>query len=260
MAVRQSDLNIIRALPLFSAITTTSFKEITKNATLKHFPQRTMLTNEGGFADFLHIPIEGSVEIFCTHNGHETTIDIVQPVAACFLDAVIRNNIYLSSARTLGPAQIALIPAQTVRDLLERDSAFAGAVIHESAKRYCDAIRLLKNEKLRTGTERLANWILQAGIPHDRYKTIELPFEKHTLASILGMSPETLSRSFARLTKYGVKTFGRHIFIEDGLALESFAKPDATMDDPDPSISTRDRRMQKPRGSSKRLNPGLRAP
>ncbi|MFN3746589.1 MAG: helix-turn-helix domain-containing protein [Hyphomicrobiaceae bacterium] len=257
--MRQSDLNIIRALPLFRAITTTSFKEIAKNATLQRFPQRTVLTKEGDFPDFLYIPIEGSVDVFCTHNGHETTVDIVQPVAACFLDAVIRNNVCLASGRTLGPAHIVLIPARTVRDLFARDIAFVGAVMRELAASYSNATRLLKNEKLRTGTERLANWILKAGLRPNRRRAVKLPFEKHTLASILGMTPETLSRSFARLAKYGVKTSGRHIFIEDRRALSSFAKPAAAMDAPDPSICTRDRRMQKARGSRKRLNPGLRA-
>jgi CRP/FNR family transcriptional activator FtrB len=262
MAVRQSDLKIIRALPLFCGTTKTSFKEIAKNATPRQFSHGTMLVNEGDFPEFLYIVIEGSVEVFCTHNGHETTIDVIQPVAACFLDAVIRNNVYLSSARTLGPAKIVFIPARTVYALFARDSAFVAAVVRDLAESYSDAIRLLKNEKLRTGTERLANWILQTGAQHDRHRAIELPFEKHTLASILGMSPETLSRSFARLTKYGVKTSGRHIFIEDGRALESFANPDAAMDERVRPISAGRRPTQKARATSskKRLNPGLRAP
>jgi CRP/FNR family transcriptional activator FtrB len=51
--------------------------------------------------EFLPIVIEGSVELFGTINGHETTIEIMRPVATFILAAVIHNAVYLKSARTL---------------------------------------------------------------------------------------------------------------------------------------------------------------
>ena len=44
------------------------------------------------------------------------------------------------------------------------------------------------------------------------------------------MTPENLSRSLARLTHHGVRVDGRDIVIEDFLALERFAKPNALID------------------------------
>jgi CRP/FNR family transcriptional activator FtrB len=55
-------------------------------------------------------------------------------------------------------------------------------------------------------------------------------FDKRTLASRLGMTPENLSRNLALLAKYGVKSSGRDIVIEDPSALEKFAKPNAFID------------------------------
>ena len=80
--------------------------------------------------------VEGSVELFGGHNGHETTIDIIRPVTTFILAAVIRDEVYLKSARTLKPAQILMIPAQTVRDVFGRDAAFARAIVNELAVRY----------------------------------------------------------------------------------------------------------------------------
>ncbi len=57
-----------------------------------------------------------------------------------------------------------------------------------------------------------------------------MAFDKRTLASRLGMTPENLSRNLAMLAKYGVKTAGRDILIEDSAALERFAKPRALID------------------------------
>jgi CRP/FNR family transcriptional activator FtrB len=61
-------------------------------------------------------------------------------------------------------------------------------------------------------------------------RRIELAFDKRTLASSLGMTPENLSRNLALLAKYGVKSAGRDIVIEDPVALEKFAKPNALID------------------------------
>ncbi len=228
--MRQSDCKLIRALPLFCDMSEANFDELVNAALLQRFPQHVALISEGDLPDFLHIVVEGSVELFGAHDGHETTIDIIRPVTTFILAAVIRDEVYLKSARTLTPSQILMIPAQTVRDVFDRDAAFARAIVNELADRYRAVVRALKNEKLRTSAERLANWILQVDAVQGNQRSIELTFDKRTLASRLGMSPENLSRNFAFLAKYGVKSSGRDIRIEDTSALERFAKPNALID------------------------------
>jgi CRP/FNR family transcriptional activator FtrB len=228
--VRQSDWKVIRALPLFRDMAEANFDELVSAAFLQRFPQHVTLINEGGMPDFLHIVVEGSVELYGVHDHHETTLDIMRPVSTFILAAVIRDDVYLKSARTLTPAQILMIPAQTVRDVFGRDAAFARAIVNELAERYRSVVRSLKNEKLRTSAERLANWILQADALQGNQRNIELTFEKRTLASRLGMTPENLSRNLSMLNKHGVSSSGRDITINDPSALERFAKPNSLID------------------------------
>jgi CRP/FNR family transcriptional regulator, transcriptional activator FtrB len=229
--VRQSDWKTIRALPLFCDMSEGHFDELVRAAFLQRFPQHVALITEGDLPDFLHIVVDGSVEMFSIHNGHETTIDIMRPVTTFILAAVIRDDVYLKSARTLSPAQILMIPAQTVRDVFGHDAAFARAIVNELAERYRSVVRALKNEKLRNSAERLANWILQTKAQQGSANKIELAFDKRTLASRLGMTPENLSRNLALLSKHGVKSSGRDIIVEDAAALQQFAKPNALIDD-----------------------------
>ena len=228
--MRPSDWKSVRALPLFSGMSEVNFDELVAAAFLQRFPQHMTLINEGSLPDFLHIVVDGSVELYGVHDHHETTIDIIRPVTTFILAAVIRDDVYLKSARTLTPSQILMIPAQTVRAVFDRDHAFARAIVNELAERYRSVVRSLKNEKLRTSAERLANWILHADAQQGHHRNIELAFEKRTLASSLGMTPENLSRNLALLAKYGVKSSGRDIIIEDTKALERFAKPNALID------------------------------
>lgn len=228
--MRPSDSKIIRALPLFADMSQANFDELMRAAFLQRFPQNVMLIAEGSAPDFLHVVVEGSVEMFCEHDGHQTTIEIMRPVATFILAAVIRDEVYLKSARTLAPAQILMIPAQTVRDIFGCDAGFACAIVNELALRYRHVVRSLKNEKLRTGAERLANWILHTDAALGNRQSFEMTLDKRTLASRLGMTPENLSRNFALLAKHGVKNTGRDIVIEDSSALQQFAKPNSLID------------------------------
>jgi CRP/FNR family transcriptional activator FtrB len=228
--VRQSDCELIRALPLFCDMSEENFGKLMNAAFLQRFPQRVALIDEGNSPDFLHIVVEGSVEMFCAHAGHETTIEIMRPVTTFILAAVIRDEVYLKSARTLTPAQVLMIPAKTVREVFGRDAAFARAIVNELASRYRSVVRSLKNEKLRSSAERLANWLLRTHAEQGHRRLIELAIDKRTLASSLGMTPENLSRNLALLAKYGVKSSGRDILIDDPTALSTFARPNILID------------------------------
>lgn len=228
--MRQTEWKRVRALPLFRNVKPAYFKQLMSAAFLQRFPQGVTLLREGEQPDFLHIVVEGSVELLGSDDGRETTLDILQPVTTFILAAVIRDEVYLKSARTLTPAQILMIPAIAVRDVFGRDAAFARAIVNELAERYRDLVRTLKDEKLRTGAQRLANWILRADAVQGHRHSVELEFDKRTLASRLGMTAENLSRNLALLAGHGVKNSGRDIIIEDVSALAQFAKPNALID------------------------------
>ena len=228
--MRSSDLELVRGLPLFLGMAPENFDGLVGAALLQKFPPHVTLIREGDLPDFLHVIVEGSVELFAESDGRETTIKIVRPVATFILAAVIRDEVYLKSARTLTPAQILMIPAAAVREVFDRDAAFARAIVGELALRYRDMVRALKDQKLRTGTERLANWILETDRQQGGSGRIVLPHDKRTLASRLGMTPENLSRNLASLAAHGVAGSGREIVIADRDALQRWAKPNPLID------------------------------
>ncbi len=228
--MRQAEYHLVRALPLFENVSEKYFDELMGSALMQRFPQGLTLIREGELPDFLHIVVEGSVELFASHDGHETVLDILEPVTTFILAAVIRDEVYLKSARTLTPAQILMIPAPGVRGVFDRDAAFARALVNELALRYRCVVRSLKNEKLRNSKERLANWILQEDAHQGNKRQITLAIDKQTLASRLGMAPENLSRNLAKLSKYGVTKSGTTLIIDDIAALRQFAKPNGLID------------------------------
>jgi CRP/FNR family transcriptional activator FtrB len=223
--MRRTDRDHIRALPLFRNITQAHFNELMRAGRVQHLPARVTLVNEGEPSHFLHIIMEGTVELYCSNAGREITVDIIYPHTVFILAAVIRNEPYLSSARTLTEANILMLPSETVRRVLGSDAAFACAIAVELAARYNHIVQALMDQKLRSGAERLAKWILDTERQQGNQGRIVLPYDKRTLAAYLGMTPENLSRNLAMLTNHGVSGSGREIVITDRRALRSWATP-----------------------------------
>jgi CRP/FNR family transcriptional regulator, transcriptional activator FtrB len=246
--MKLDDSDAIRDLPLFAGISDAGFQQLTQAAFLQRFPAQVTLINEGESADFLHIVLDGLVEMFASHGDRETVLTIVRPITTFILAAVVTDQVYLKSARTLTQSRILMLPVGPVRAVFDDEPAFARAVVFELGLRYRDEVRELKNQKLRPGTERLAAWLLgqateEGLLPLERTgedrdargadsteTSFLLPFEKRVLASRLGMTPENLSRAFASLANFGVVTSGRGVTLNDPAALRRLARPHHLID------------------------------
>lgn len=227
----ESDYPDIRELHLFENMADEQFQLLLRGAYVQNFPPQIELITEGEPSDFLHILLSGSVDLFSAWNGRETSMATVQPVSTFILAATIRDAPYLMSARTLEKSRIALIPSQDVRAAFDADSDFARAIVTELAQVYRTVIKAQKDLKLRTSLERLANYLLRKQKRAGGAASFDLEFEKRRLASVLGMTPENLSRAFKGLRPYGVSVDGTRIAIGDQEDLERFAKPNPLIDD-----------------------------
>ncbi len=219
----------IRNLELFRNISQDSFDALMRAAYVQNFPAQADLITEGEPPDFLHIVESGLVELFGTWAGRESTLATVKPVSTFILAASINNRPYLMSARTLKKSRIIMIPSEDVRTVFQQDSDFARAIVTELAGCYRASIKNTKNLKLRTSKERLANYLLKM-YHRTGTREFELQFEKRTLASYLGMTPENLSRAFNAISDYGVTVNGLTVSLNDPAALAEFAKPDDLID------------------------------
>ncbi|MBL8903168.1 MAG: cyclic nucleotide-binding domain-containing protein [Rhizobiales bacterium] len=230
--MRQEDLQQMRTLRLFDGMAESYVESMLRASFLQRFPARVELAREGEPADFLHLIIDGQVEVYASHHRRETTVSILGPGQSFILAAVLLDRVYLKSARALSPSRILMIPAEAVRQYFERDVHFARSLGIELAIAYRDIVKELKNQKLRSSLERLANWLLARNTETGASGRFALPFDKKVLAARLGMAPEVLSRSFAALAAYAVSVDGSSVHLQDIDALRKVAHPSAFIDDP----------------------------
>lgn len=221
----------IRELHLFDEMADEHFVSLMRGAYVQNFPAQIELITEGEPSDFLHVILSGTVDLFSAWNNRETSMATVRPVSTFILAATIKDAPYLMSARTLEKSRIALIPSQDVRAVFDADNDFARAIVTELAQCYRSVIKVQKDLKLRTSLERLANYLLRQQRRTGSEAVFGLDYEKRRLASLLGMTPENLSRAFKALQPYGVSVNGTRIIIGNQADLERFAKPNPLIDD-----------------------------
>lgn len=222
----------LKNLPLFSEMSAESLEVLLDGAFLQKFPAGVVLLHEAEPADFLHVLIDGLVEIFTEQDGVEWGISLLRPVSTFILAAVISDQLHLNSARTLVESSILLIPAQRVRTVFDQDVAFARLVARELAFAYRSSVKKLKGYMARSTVERLANWILTEAKRDATPDNLVVPFDRATLASHIGTTRENLSRSLALLTQHGARIRGREIVIDNRELLQVFARPQRLIDDP----------------------------
>lgn len=231
--MRAGEADQLRRLPLFRDCQDEMFAALTENAFLQRFPPGLELIHEDEPADFLHVVIEGLVELGATQAGRETTLSFVHPFGTFILAGVLRDQVYLQRARTLERSRVLLIPAPVVRRAMHADAGFMTAITSELVSGYRSAIKELKNQKLRSGAERLANWLLRQHARQGAAGEVAIVVEKRILAARLGMTPENLSRAFATLGPYGIEVQGPKVLLRDLPALTRLAKPSPLIDDSD---------------------------
>lgn len=229
--MRTEEIPEIAALPLFAAMDERMREEIFHASFLQVFPPALTLIETGGRADFLHVLLDGLVELFTINGSREVTMQLVRPVSSFILAAAYTDQRYLMSARTLSASRILMIPSPLLRMAIAKDGALAAAAMTEMAVRYRNLVRSLTDIKLRQTLERLANFLLLESRRRGDVVQFQLPAEKRVIASLLGMTPENLSRACGTLAEHGVLVSGPTVQIIDRAKLIALSRPDPVVDD-----------------------------
>lgn len=231
--MRPSDHAGIRELDLFRSMTQDAFERLMRGVYVQQFPEGLTIIEQGQPADFMHILLEGQVELFSSWAGRETTMAVLTPISTFILAATIKDAPYLMSARTLMRSRIMLVPSAGLREIFREDAAFAEAIITELAGCYRSVVRQTKGMKLRNSRERIAAWVMHQSRDLGGVRSFSMPVEKRLLASYLGMTAENLSRGFKALEPDGLKVDGARVILTDPERLLQVARLDPLMDGPD---------------------------
>ena len=236
MALQPDDRARAARLPLFARAAGPALDRLLRGATVERFPKGALLFAQGQAPGFLHVLLEGNVELIGVgEGGREATIEILEPVDVFIPAAVLTAAPYLMSARAIEPARVLLLPAAALRREIARDPRLALAALAAMSRQFRGMVRQVKDLKLRTASQRLGCYLLtlaerQGVVGADGGAVVVLPHDKKLIAGRLGMTPESLSRAFAQLRCHGVAPHASRIELADLAALRAACRTDPLID------------------------------
>lgn len=224
--MRQVDREMLSEHPFLAALSAQVRERLLSNAVVQRLTAGTVLFEESDRAEFIHLLMNGIVEITKVDGDREcgvlmfTSGDIFMPAAA------IWEEPYLVSARALTPARVLLLDGKTVRDEAQRSPDLAMGICQLVSGQWRMAVRHILDLKCRSGPERLGAFLLRLADESPIPEAAELPFPKRNLAARVGMKAETLSRSLQMLAENGLHLRGTRIVVKDRASIERFCGPD----------------------------------
>ncbi len=222
-----ADLKALLDVPLFAGLSLARAESLADEGFVQKEPPGADLFAQGEMPRFLHLILEGRVALIgASLDGREAVIEIFGGGEMIVAPAVFLDQPYLMSARVVEAARLLFLPAARIRDLLAEDGIFARAATLMLARHWRLLARQLKEQKLKSGLQRLGAYLLAETDRREGAVDFELRLDRKTLASRLGMSPEHLSRAILQLAEIGIAVSGRRVAIADLKALAAFSLED----------------------------------
>lgn len=224
--MRQSDRDAAAQLPLFAGLEPAVVDRLIADATTDRLAPGTLLFSEGEPARDVHVLLSGMVEISKTDGRRDCGVlmftggDMFMPAAALF------DEPYLVSGRVLTPARVLLLNGTALRDEALRNPLLAMRICQVVSGQWRMAVRHVLDLKCRSAPERLAAFLLRLVDESPFSDNAELPIPKRYLASRVGMTAETLSRTLQLLADNGLHVRGSRILVKDRAKIEKFCGPD----------------------------------
>lgn len=221
-------------LPLFRGLDGPARRALLDAAVQHTVAAGTVLFEQGEVPNFQLIVVSGAVQLLArSAAGREVLIEVVRAPDLVIPAAVVTGAPYLMQARAPERSRLLMIPAALFRATAASEPALAQAVIGSLAHQFRRMVRQVKNLKLRTSSERVGCYVLALSARQGTPGRAVLPYEKHLIASELGITRESFSRALSALEKSGLSVHGETILITDAARLAAECRPDPLIDQDD---------------------------
>jgi CRP/FNR family transcriptional regulator, transcriptional activator FtrB len=207
--------------PWLQSVSAATLDRLAELSALHRMPPGSVLFEQAETPAFALLLAEGSVELLGVHASDETLVEFIRAPDLLLPAAVLSRQPYLLTARVLDEARLVMIQAEVFRQAVASDHALCLAVLACQAAQFRRQIKHAKNLQLRSAEARVGCYLvaLSRGVPSGQ--PVRLPLEKRLIASQLGMTRETFSRTLAAMGRYGLRVDGDHIVVEDPSAAHS---------------------------------------
>ncbi len=207
---------------------------LAKQAVLHRMPAGSTLFEQAETPAFALLLVSGKVELLAVRGTEETLVELVRAPDLLLPAAVLNSQPYLLRARVLDEARLVMIQAESFREAIASNIDLSLAVLACQAAQFRRQIKHAKNLQLRSAEERVGCYLLKLLDGPAHGAPVKLPLEKRLIASQLGMTRETFSRTLAIVARHGIRVDGEMVRLEDAAAARARFQLDPLIDGYEP--------------------------
>lgn len=198
--------------PLFSPMDPATLLDLERASHTRRFDRGEALEFEG--QDFLIVLLSGVVALGVREADRGAMLLAFRAPSTLNLACVMARSACEIRWRALQGGAAIILPGQVFRDALARDPALAVRAFGELAIAHQQLLTAAASQRLRSAQTRVGDYLLSLTPEPEGAVVVRLPYGKHLLASLLGMTPENFSRAMGRLCVHGVTMRGGDVRID----------------------------------------------
>ncbi|MEJ2489918.1 MAG: Crp/Fnr family transcriptional regulator [Sulfurovaceae bacterium] len=188
----------VNHIKLFQMLPKHELEYVNKVVNILHKNKNDTIFLEGEDSDYLHMLLEGTAKVYRVDNkGNELLLHNFKAQSLIAELANFENMRFPASCKMITEGYIAKIKFTDFQILLQRYPALSMQVINSLTKKmkFLDAV--IQQNLLLSSQAKIANFIYEN-------EDVFVAQKQHQIASMLFITPETLSRNLKKFKEYGI--------------------------------------------------------
>jgi CRP/FNR family transcriptional regulator len=222
---RAALISTLRRSRMFADLSTEDLNAVAEVCSLKSLAKGEMLFREGDKAEGFYVLQTGAISVFkIMPDGREQIICVFRPPETFAEVTLATLEAYPANGVALENSTIILVQRAGFRDLIHRKPELSLHMLASMSLHLKHLVQTLQDYKGRQIEGRLADWLLRH-VP-EGVVAFDLPITKKNLAGQLGVTSETLSRTFARFRGENlIRVEGRRVHLLNTAGLQAYTNP-----------------------------------
>ena len=209
---------VLRRVFLFRDWSESDLHDLARMTIVRRFERNRVIFNHGAACNHLYVVQQGRVQLSrIAPDGNQVVLNVVGAGDLLACAALFLDHAYPASAHVISSgAQLLMIDGRAFLDTLRRRSDLSFRMIGALAVRIATLASRIESRSSEPAAERVAAWLREHAGPASKGlpRRLVLPPTKKAVAEELGMTPETFSRSLAKLRQAGaIRTSRREIIM-----------------------------------------------
>lgn len=232
--MRQADLDLFGKSDFFQHLPDRYAATLARGALVRHLPKDAVLWRAGAPVVFMHVVLSGRLAIVGRNNDSlPAIIDVFGPgevigLSAAFSAQTVAKARFTFSCIAVEETRVMLLRPAAMRRHILADHKVAITVSRLLAQKIIRLYAVVRDLKELSANQRLAAYLLSLTPKRRGSATLRLTADQQFLAGTIGVTRESLSRSFAQLRPHGVSKRGRVVILADIAALRRLCAPKST--------------------------------